>query len=94
MPQKPDDLSKIIREMALKHAKNIGKSLTYDAEMRIGEIPPAYKSEPQIAVDLQQLDFMIKDVIELAARFSKDHIGFDELEKALRGVKCHYLWFC
>jgi hypothetical protein len=94
MPQTPDDLSRIIMEMARRHAERIGKPLGVDAEVRIGTIPPEYRSRPQIAVEMGPLDSMIGEIIVLAGSFSKEQIGLSELEMALGRVTCHYLWFC
>jgi hypothetical protein len=94
MPQTPEDLSRIIYEMARKHAMNRGKKLSDDAGERIGEIPPEYRSRPTISVDLGKLDNMVGDIIDLAAPLSGEQIGKEQIETALKTVKCHYLWFC
>jgi hypothetical protein len=94
MPQTPEDLSKIIREMAQRYAKNESKRLSVTAEDRIAVIPPPYQSRPVITVDLTQLDLMVGRIILLASSFSGSEIGLDAMERSLRQVKCHYLWFC
>lgn len=94
MPQKPEDLSRIIRTMALAHAKLELKTLAHDAEDRIARIPPEYASRPVISVDLKELDFMVGRVVKLAASFVSKEIDLDAMERSLKQVKCHYLWFC
>jgi hypothetical protein len=94
MPQTPEDLSRIIREMARRHARSELKSLQPEAEDRIALIPPGYRSRPLITVDLNQLDMMIAKVIYLAASFSIGEIRLEAMDRSLRQVKCHYLWFC
>ena len=94
MPQTPDDLSRIIREMAAKQAQNRGKKIDGKALDRIGEIPAPFSNQKTIVVDLGQLEGMISDIIELASKHAGDTIDLPALEKALIEVKCHYLWFC
>jgi hypothetical protein len=95
MPQQPDDLSRIIREMAEKHAKLKGLSIDQEALGRIGTIPPPYSTQKEISVELSKLDIMVRDIIELAAKFARDGmIDLRAIEKGLIEVKCHYLWFC
>ncbi len=94
MPQTPEDLSKIIREIAVRHAKIRGRGIKNDALEQISRIPIEYAEQQTISVNLAELDRMVGDVIELAAQFTKDNIGQLEIDMALRKVTCHYLWFC
>jgi hypothetical protein len=94
MPQTPEDLSRIIIDMARRHAANYGRTLSRQAAERIGRIPPEYRSREQISVDLKQLDAMIEQVVKYAVSSPGDVIGLSEMENALRSVPCHYLWFC
>jgi hypothetical protein len=94
MPQTPEDLSRIIRDMARRYAQSELKVLNRAAEDRIALIPPEYRSRPLITVDLAQLDLMIGKVVFLAASFSGSEIRVEAMERSLKQVKCHYLWFC
>ena len=94
MPQKPEDLSNIIRRMAREQAKKRGKDIDGKALDKIGQIPSPYNNQKEISVDLGRLEGMISDIIELANRYSGGSIDLGALEKALIEVKCHYLWFC
>jgi len=93
MPQTPEDLSKIIREMAQRHAKELGKVLTAKAEDRIATIPAPYSQQTTITVELKELDAQIWEIM-VAASLAKQQIDLPEMEEALRKVKCHYLWLC
>lgn len=95
MPQRPDDLARIIREIATKQAKNRGKSINADALTRISFIPAEYAKQEIIQVELDKLEEMISDVIEIAAKLSSaPEITKPDIEQALDKVDCHYLWFC
>jgi signal transduction histidine kinase len=95
MPQKPDDLSRIIREMAKRATDYKGLSLDVKALERIGRIPIEYRERQTIDVDLAKLEEMIRDIIELAAKYASDRIiEVRAMERALSEVRCHYLWFC
>jgi hypothetical protein len=94
MPQTPEDLSKIIREMAERQAKVRGRGIDNAALNRISLIPVEYSSRKTISVNLAELESMISDVIEVASNVSKGDIGQPEIEVALKKVSCHYLWFC
>jgi hypothetical protein len=94
MPQKPEDLSRIIREMARRIAKEKDLFLSKEAEDRIGRIPPSHASRDVIEVDLGKLEEMIHDIVSLAGSIGGGKINLGEMEQALKEVKCHYLWFC
>jgi hypothetical protein len=95
MPQKPEDLSRIIREMAKKTAYKLGHEIDLVALKRISLIPEPYASEEIISVDLAKLETMIADILSLAHEFTRgSFIGLEAIEKAMIEVKCHYLWFC
>ena len=94
MLQTPDDLSKIIREIAARQAKARGKDIFNEALNRISIIPNDYAVKPTISVDLVELESMLSDIIDVAAKNSQRTIGGDEIEAALKKVTCHYLWFC
>jgi hypothetical protein len=94
MPQKPEDLSRIIREMARRIAKGKSAFLSEEAEERVGRIPASHAKLDVIEVDLAKLEEMIEDIIALAISIGGSEISLDDMEQALRKVKCHYLWFC
>jgi hypothetical protein len=95
MPQQPDDLSRIIREMAANHVKKKGYDIDEAALDRISTIPQPYASQKTIPVDLAQLDEMIQDIVELTTRITTTKtIDPSSMERALLEVKCHYIWFC
>lgn len=94
MPQPPEDLSKLIRQMARDAAQKRGSSLSKEAEERIGRIPSDYAKMETIPVDQAKLRSTIDDVIELATEPRKKIVELDDMEKALGKVECHYLWFC
>lgn len=93
MPQPPEDLSRIIKQMAIEAAKKLGKVLIPAAVERIGTLPPDYAKMTMIAVDQARLFSTIYDIIQLAAS-SKLTIELDDIENALKKAECHYLWFC
>lgn len=93
MPQRPDDLSRIIKEIAQRQASKRGAVFDDAALERIGVVPPPYGFQPTITVNLGDLEDMISDIVEIARRYDKT-ITLPVIEKALREVKCHYLWFC
>lgn len=95
MPQRPEDLSKIIREMAERHAKQLGLAISSEALVTIGIIPADFAQQTTIDVDLDKLDMMIGEVIGKAKEGSDGiTITRRNLGTALRRVNCHYLWFC
>jgi hypothetical protein len=98
MPQRPRDLSRIIREMAERAAKDKRRDIDEAALKRISRIPLLYRFRATISVDLAKLEDMIRDIIWLAAQFTGPQklgvIDDNAMKKALVEVKCHYLWFC
>jgi hypothetical protein len=99
MPQTPEDLSRTIKEIARRIAKDKGLFLDRNTLARISRIPPEYSSLRTIDVDLGKLEEMIRDIVELTVKYARTSEGVafvDEsaMETALIEVKCHYLWFC
>ena len=95
MPQTPEDLSRTIKEIAGKIAKNKGRGIKSDALDRIGRLPADYSILKTIDVNLERLEYMIDDIMEFAIlNTSIGAIDLNAMEKALIEVKCHYLWFC
>jgi|GraSoi013_1_20cm_1032409.scaffolds.fasta_scaffold167214_1 hypothetical protein len=94
MPETPENLSKIIRDMVEKQAKERGKSVDNAALEMISRIPAEYATQRSINVDLAKLEPMISDIMMVASDFSRQSIGQDELKAALTKAPCHYLWFC
>jgi len=90
----PNELSEVIGVLAGYEAKAIpGASLTNEAELRIGRIPPNYALSEVVEIDLHPLRSMIRDVVK-QAYLLKASIDGPTIEQALKRVKCHYLWFC
>jgi len=55
MPQTPEDLSEIIRKMAIDAAAQSKATLTDGALNHISRVPTPYRNEPSISVDLEKL---------------------------------------
>jgi hypothetical protein len=70
-----------------------GRTLSYKALTGISQIPSSYGGAQQIDVDLEQLRRMVADIIKAASSAARE-IDEPDIERALRQVTCHYLWFC
>ena len=90
MQQTPEGLPGLIVRLAREEAAKQNKYVSDAALDRLIRPPPTFRLNEVDEVDVKRLRRMLRDIIELAP----NEIGSGAIDKALRRVKCHYLWFC